>query len=289
MDSSAVKLALASFLMMTSTSMGIVTCEQWFSKISLLFVAHTIVKHLFAAIGPKVTFNWKEFREDFAWKCVGGMMAVTWAETFVGTPQDIAVTNMLTELCLILCALSMVRYTKLHKTHSQDLRLLERGSLASVSARTTFSFLENIIKGKKDTMTSQGKKNGNEECFFGQILKNYLYKERIVASHYPKLLLLFPECKTGPGGGEAFGSVEDILHKEKEEGAEHTLTKDKIKYEYQASSGMKRTSQLEVLKWQIKHDVIYLVISENRILKTFYQMLSEPSVDFRFILCHSFF
>ena len=73
---------------------------------------------------------------------------------------------------------------------------MERSSLASDSARTTFSYLENIIKGKEDTMAVSEKKNVERGCFFEKKLKEHLEKEKITnGTVFPKLVLLFPESK----------------------------------------------------------------------------------------------
>ena len=282
MNGKTIKIVLGSFLVMTSVSMGLVTCEQWSSKVCLVFLAHTFLKHIFSIsksmFDPRLILNWKEIREDFAWKGVVLLMVVTGVKIkLLGVPLLTAVADILTELCLILVALCMVRYCRLHRNHCQDIRLMEKRSLASDSARTTFSFLENIIKGKKETMKRPSTDN------FEKILEKHFEKEKIKALPHPKLVMLFPEGRKGQGNGHALGSVEDILRKEKEEGSEHTLTRENISYEYYAPAGRHRTAQLEVLKFRNKDDLIYMAISENRLLRSFYEMLSSPCVDFRYI------
>ena len=274
MNGKTIKIVLGSFLVMTSVSMGLVTWEQWFSKACLVFVAHTFTKHIFFIS----KLNWKEIREDFAWKGVWLSMVVTGVKMkLLGVPQLTAGVDILIELCLILIALCMVRYCRLHSNHCQDIRLMERRSLAPDSARTTFSFLENVIKGKKETM-----KNPSTDGF-EKLMEKFFEREKIEARCHPKLVLLLPEGRKGQGNGHALGSVEDILRKEKEEGSEHTLTKENISYEYYASAGRHRRVQLEVLKFRNKGDMIYMVISEDRLLRSFYEMLSSPCVDFRYI------
>ena len=78
-----------------------------------------------------------------------------------------------------------------------------------------------------------------------------------------------------------FGSVGDLLKKEKDEGADHTLVHEKITYTFIASGGRHRTCQLEVLKSRHEQGTTdYLAISENRALNTLYQMVSEHCIDF---------
>ena len=275
LNKNTIKLVLGSFLVMTSISMDMVTCEQLFSKACLLYVVHTFLKHIFSVFDPKHSLNWADVKVDLAWKGAGVLMLSWGVKICLGVPQNTALRDILTELSPMLLALLMMRYFKLHRNQSQDLRLMERGSLASDSARTTFSFLENVIKGKKETMKKPSTKN------FEKILEEHFEKEKIKALHHPKLVILFPEGRAGQDNKHALGSVEDILHKEKEEGSEHTLTRECISYEYFASSGRHRRAQLEVLKFRNKGDMIYVAISENRLLRTFYQMLSDPSIDFR--------
>ena len=112
-------------------------------------------------------------------------------------------------------------------------------------------------------------------------MEEYFERQKIKARHHPKLVLLFPEAIQGQENKHALGSVVDILHKEKEKGAKHLLTREKVSYEYTASSGMTRKAQLEVLKIGQESDTIYVVVAEIRGLRTFYQMLSEHCVDFR--------
>ena len=295
MNGKTIKLVLGSFLVMTSISMGKVTCEQWFSKASMVFVAHTFLKHTFfnifdpkqnmnnwTEISGKLKLNCKEIKLDFHWKCVWVSTLVWLIKICHGTPRSTALAEILTELSLILIALSMVRFLRLHRNHCQDIRLLKKSSLAPDSARTTFSFLENIIKGKKETMKKRLSTSLKNKSFFEQIFEEHFEREKIkkVPPH-PKLVLLFPEGRQEQENGHALGSVEDILHKEKEEGSEHILTREKISYQYEASSGMHRTAQLEVLKIIINGDTIYMAIAEIRGLKTFYNMLAEPCIDFR--------
>ena len=118
---------------------------------------------------------------------------------------------------------------------------------------------------------------------FEKIMEKFFEREKIEARCHPKLVLLLPEGRKGQGNGHALGSVEDILRKEKEEGSEHTLTRENISYEYYAPAGRHRTAQLEVLKFRNKDDLIYMAISEDRLLRSFYKMLSSPCVDFRYI------
>ena len=138
-----------------------------------------------------------------------------------------------------------------------------------------------------DPLAALSMGNQKSSCFFEQILKNHFEKEKITASHHSKLVLLFPEGREGQDNAHALaGGMEDILgrSKEKEKGSQHALINENISYEYFASSGGHRRAQLEVLKFfrdKTKFDVIYVAISEIRLLRTFYQMLSSPCVDFR--------
>jgi len=274
-NKNSIKLVMGSFLVMTSISMGLITFEQWFSKACFLYGVHNFLKHIFSFCDPKHELNWTNIKVDLAWKGAGVLILAWSVKISLGLPQNTALRDILMELCPILFALGMMRYFKLHRNQSQDLRLMGRCSLAPDSARTTFSFLENVIKGKKATMKKPSTKN------FEKILEEHFEKEKIKAQYHPQLVILFPEGRDGQGNKHALGSVEDILYKEKEEGSEHTLTKESISYEYFASSGRHRRAQLEVLKFRNKGDVIYVAISENRLLKTFYQMLFEPCIDFR--------
>jgi len=293
------------FLVMTSSiSMGMVinceaclvfVCEQWLSKACLIFVVHTFLKHFFSVFDLMLTLNWKQVKEnwteikvDLAWTGTGLLMIVAGIKIkFLGLSQIAAMADILKELIPSLIGLWTVRSCKFHRNQCQDIRLLEKSSLASDSARTTFSFLENIIKGKKETMKKHSKGNQKSSCFFEQILKNHFEKEKITASHHSKLVILFPEGREGQNNAHALaGGVEDILgrSKEKEKGSQHALINENISYEYYASSGGHRRAQLEVLKFfrdKTKFDVIYVAIIEIRLLRTFYQMLSSPCVDFR--------
>ena len=292
-----IKITLGSFLVMTGISMGMVTIEQLFLKACLLFVAHTFLKHIFSLLDPTLKLNWTQIKVDLAWKGAWPLMIIAGVKiNFLGTPLSTEVADILTELSFILIALYIVRHRRLHRNHCQDIRLLERNSLASDSARTTFSFLENIIKGKKDTMKQRNLGNLKSSCFFEQILENHFEKEKITALRYPKLVLLFPEGREGQENEHALGGgVESILGRaqEKVEGSKHTLTNESISYEYYASSGRHRRAQLEVLKIfrnKATFDSIYVAISEIRLLRTFYQMLSSPCIDFRSgCSSHSFF
>ena len=158
---------------------------------------------------------------------------------------------------------------------------MERGSLASDSARTTFSYLENIIKGKEDTMAVSDMKSIEKGCFFEKKLKEHFEKEKITnGTVFPKLVLLFPESKDNYDNGKALGSVLDILQKERQDGSKHTLDSEKITYQYYAKANRIRQAQLEVIKFRTEEGLVYLTVSENRLLNTFYCMLSEPCINF---------
>ena len=158
---------------------------------------------------------------------------------------------------------------------------MERSSLASDSARTTFSYLENIIKGKEDTMATSDKKNVEKGCFFEKKLKEHFEKEKITNGIvFPKLVLLFPENKDNYDNKKALGSVLDILQKERQDGSKHTLDSEKISYQYYAKANRIRQAQLEVIKFRTEEGLVYLTVSENRLLNTFYCMMSEPCINF---------
>jgi len=179
MDKNTIKLVLGSFLVMTSISMGLITCEKLFSKACFLYAVHNFLKHIFSFCHAKHELNWTDIKVDLAWKGAGVLILAWGVKMSLGVAQNTALRDILSELCPMLFALGMVRYFKLHRNQSQDLILMGRCSLAPDSARTTFSFLENVIKGKKATMKKPSAKN------FEKILEEHFEKEKIKALTTP--------------------------------------------------------------------------------------------------------
>ena len=250
---------------------------QWFSTACLLYSATVSVKLIFSMLNPKHSLNWKEISADFSWNVVFVLSLAAWVKILNGEGRY----TVCKEFCLLLVALCTLKWFKIHRNECQDFKLMERGSLASDSARTTFSYLENIIKGKEDTMAVSDKKNVEKGCFFEKKLKEHFEKEKITNGIvFPKLVLLFPESKDNYDNGKALGSVLDILQKERQDGSKHTLDSEKITYQYYAKANRIRQAQLEVIKFRTEEGLVYLTVSENRLLNTFYCMMSEPCINF---------
>ena len=169
---------------------------------------------------------------------------------------------------IVLVALLVFRISKVQKNSHESTTVIENAGRDL--ARTTFSFLENVIKGK-----------GPREPF-DKILANHFKKERLEGvTFYPKLLVLFPEWQPeNTTKKQPFGSVKDIVVKEKEQGSSHCLARSKVTYTYTASGGMERRAQLEVLVWREGGRTTYLAFSENRALNSLQQMVDEPCIRF---------
>ena len=272
-----VKLVPVTILVIATVTLEIFNYGQWFSTACLLYSATVSVRLSFSSLNPKHSLHLKEIAADFSWKVVFVLLIAFKVKTSNGD-DSYAVCK---EFCLFLVALSILRWFNIQRNNCEDIRLMEKGSLASDSARTTFSYLENIIKGKEDTMAISDKKNMEKGCFFEKKLKEHFEKEKITNGIvFPKLVLLFPESKNNYDNGKALGSVLDILQKERQDGSKHTLGSEKITYQYYAKANRIRQAQLEVIKFRTEEGLVYLTVSENRLLNTFYCMLSEPCINF---------
>ena len=276
-NSKTVKIVPVTLLLLTTVTLEMFNYGQWFSTACLLYSATVSVKLIFSLLDPKHSLNLKEIAADFSWKVVFVLLLAFEVKTSNGA-GSYAVYK---EYCLFLGALFIIRCLNIQRNNCEDIRLMERGSLASDSARTTFSYLENIIKGKEDTMAVSDKKNMEKGCFFEKKLKEHFEKEKITNGIvFPKLVLLFPESNENYDNGKALGSVLDILQKERQDGSKHTLDGEKISYQYYAKANRIRQAQLEVIKFRTEEGLVYLTVSENRLLNTFYCMLSEPCINF---------
>merc|ERR1711915_1010684 len=131
--------------------------------------------------------------------------------------------------------------------------------------------LENVIKGKKDTERSV------------DLIKTHMRKEGVdmIGKTWicPKVLILFPEWRKN-NRERTWGSVSDIVAKEREGISNHTLTTEKITYTFKASGGHERRSELEVLKLRNKDENWYAAFAENRPLSTMYRMVGAPALAF---------
>lgn len=203
------------------------------------------------------------------------------------SPRNLIVTSV-----SIMAVLLVVRMSKLTRNKCEISRLMDRNpfNIGASLAKTNFRFLENVIKGKRENIFNIGGVTVRGKGTFLELMQQHLQNELVPdSSYFPKLLILFPEWISldSPWTEQRkqliFGSVGDVLQKEKDEGATHTLTPEKITYSFKASGGMDRRMQLEVLKSR-KHpssvDARYLAFAENRPLNTLYMMVAESCVKF---------
>eukprot|EP00092_Neocalanus_flemingeri_P013619 GFUD01014689.1.p1 GENE.GFUD01014689.1~~GFUD01014689.1.p1 ORF type:complete len:449 (-),score=114.00 GFUD01014689.1:258-1583(-) len=179
----------------------------------------------------------------------------------------------ITKWALLSICFFLVRYLKIMRNGSENELLLKntRYHIGPGLAQANYRFLENVIKGKKNTgghvqLMTEYKKS---ECLPGNLTDWFC----------PKVLILFPEWKK-ENRERIWGSVSDIFKKEKENGSKHTLSNEKITYEFKASGGNNRRCELEVLKNQDEEGNWYAVFAENRPLNTLYRMVGEPVIPF---------
>ena len=231
----------------------------------LLHTCHTLLS-LALALHARQPVNWEGVRDNLSWCGLGGGLGVYCAKARVD--QQPVLLEMVLSFVIVLVALLVIRLSKIQKNQHESTTVIENAGRDL--ARTTFSFLENVIKGK-----------GPREPF-DKILADHLKKERLEdVTFFPKLLVLFPEWRPEDQTKKhPFGSVKDIVVKEKEQGSSHCLARGKIAYSYVASGGMERTAQLEVLVWREGGRTTYLAFSENRALNSLQQMVDEPCIRF---------
>jgi len=166
----------------------------------------------------------------------------------------------------------LARYLKIMRNISESEKLLKNTKyhIGPGLAQANYRFLENVIKGKKTA--------GHV-----QLMKEYKHREELPADptdwFCPKVLILFPEWKK-ENRERIWGSVSDILKKEKENDSKHRLSNEKITYTFKASGGNNRKCELEVLKNQDEDGNWYAIFAENRPLNTLYRMVGEPVIPF---------
>jgi hypothetical protein len=243
----------------------------------LLGLAHRTVSLMLLGAGDSL-HDWQDTKILIAFGVIGVFIVFYSIETNLDFNPYLAL-NFALELCLTFLLLSvallLLRAAKLHRSRCGADRILERNpyNMGRVLARTTFSFLENVLKGQGQTGDGS----------FRHVLQHHREKEQLErgTSFYPKLVVPFPEPEWDQSRPRRPpGSVADLVGKEREPGACHTLTTEKISYRYTASGGVARTAQLEVLKCRSAGRVTYLAYSENRALNTLHQMVLEPCIGF---------
>jgi len=161
----------------------------------------------------------------------------------------------------------------LGRSQLEDLKVVEEYefSLGRQLARTSFRYLENVIKGKKGTKPHVS------------MLRDYLEKNALPGCQMdwvcPKVFVLFPFSPEGTFDG----SYKDILNKKENETC--VIQRKDIDYEYKVQNQM-RTSVLSVIKCPYKDPVmserncsLYAVIAENRPLMTLQEMVKNPAIS----------
>jgi len=142
-----------------------------------------------------------------------------------------------------------------------------KASLGFGLAKCNFSFLENVIKGKKQTPP------------LSEQLTEYCRTQRLEGGQYwicQKVLILFPEGNYPYlTNGETWGTMEDIL-KNKYDKETVKAVRERPEYTYTVSGCIQRTSVLDIVR-VVKDDTWhYAAYVENRPLTSLCKLVDCP-------------
>ena len=134
-------------------------------------------------------------------------------------------------------------------------------------ARCNFSYIENVIKGKKQTPP------------LSEQLSEYCREQRLKGGHFwifSKLLILFPEGNYPyQTNGKTWGSMDDIL-KNKYQESKIQAVRERPEHRYTVSGGIERTSVLDIVR-VVKDDTWqYAAYVENRPLISLCKLVDFP-------------
>ncbi|XP_023342871.1 uncharacterized protein LOC111712485 [Eurytemora carolleeae] len=177
-------------------------------------------------------------------------------------------------LVSVLLAVAILRYSGILRNKFEDEKYLKKCDtvMGKQFARTNFSWLENVIKGK----------NGGPTHI--EMLTEYLNKEQLPGSAEdvvcPKVFLMFPFSLDGRFNG----SVEQLLKKSKHEypSEDFSVKFREVELPEYIMKGQRRKSTLSVVKFRNRSTggFLYAVIAENRLLTSLQKMMTEPGIRF---------